>query len=270
MDTVKIQLDEFQGIAKTMLAPFKYRVEGSLKKESAYSDPIGERFMEAIDFNWGAFTNKPAYWCVVVRTEILDDEISAFIKDNPMAVIVNLGAGLCTRYHRIATDSIIWIDIDLPEVIAFRQRLEEPKRANHLFISGSILDFCWMDTVEAFKERPMLFIAEGILMYFDEDQNKALFIALSERFSNSGMVFEIISPLLMFFKNPFISEKFKWGINNIKHIESWNKGISIRNEWSYSARHIELLPYTRRLAHRVLMLNNAMKIIQASFCINEI
>lgn len=38
---------------------------------------------------------------------------------HPEGLVVNLGAGLDTRFYRLDNGTITWIDIDLPEVVAF-------------------------------------------------------------------------------------------------------------------------------------------------------
>ena len=52
---------------------------------------------------------------MAARTAILDDQVRAFIANDPDAVIVNLGAGLDTRFNRRRHGKIEWIELDLPD-----------------------------------------------------------------------------------------------------------------------------------------------------------
>ena len=62
---------------------------------------MAERFHDAIAYEWekfqGSSLQRPA---MAARTAILDDQVRAFIANDPDAVIVNLGAGLDTRLPR--------------------------------------------------------------------------------------------------------------------------------------------------------------------------
>jgi O-methyltransferase involved in polyketide biosynthesis len=226
---------------------------------------MGKQFMQAIDFDWDSFRYRPAYWYVVVRTEAFDEAVCAFVRNNPMSVIINLGAGLCTRYYRIGGLSFTWIDIDFSEVFAFRGDLGEAKSQNHLFISGNILDLGWMDALDEFANRPVFFIAEGLMMYFSEKENKRLLSEIARRFPQSQMIFEAISPQLAWAKSLFTGTKFSWGLRRIGEIEEWDSRIVVMNEWPYLDRHPELLSCARRLVNHLPLFKGMGKIIQVKF-----
>jgi O-methyltransferase involved in polyketide biosynthesis len=66
--------------------------------------------------------------------------VQHFLDIHPKAVIVNLGAGLCTRYFRVDNGEVHWYEVDFPEVIALRRQFfEESER--YYCISQSMLDF---------------------------------------------------------------------------------------------------------------------------------
>ena len=59
---------------------------------------------------------------------------------HPEGLVVNLGAGLDTRFYRLDNGTIAWIDIDLPEVVAFRQKLQDPANPRRLLLAASVLE----------------------------------------------------------------------------------------------------------------------------------
>ena len=57
-----------------------------------------------------------------LRTRKFDQYVLDFIKLKPKSIIVELGCGLSTRYHRIIKNNTEWYDLDLPNVIKIRRK----------------------------------------------------------------------------------------------------------------------------------------------------
>jgi len=89
--------------------------------------------------------------------------------DNPL--VVELGAGLSTRYYRVGQDRARWIELNLPEAINIRRQLDT-ESAEHTFIACSVLDFAWMEQLPHTPPESILFTAEGLLVYFEEAELK--------------------------------------------------------------------------------------------------
>ena len=118
------------------------------------------------------------------------------LQEKPNAVVINLGAGLDTRFERLENESIhCWVDIDVPESMNIRKKFFSEKE-NYRCISKSIFDEAWMDEITHSNE-PVLFIAEGLFMYFTEDKLKPFFNRLVERFPGAEMLFEMLAPFLV-------------------------------------------------------------------------
>ena len=94
---------------------------------------------------------------------------------HPEGLVVNLGAGLDTRFYRLDNGTIAWIDIDLPEVVAFRQKLQEPANPRRLLLAASVLEHGWVPHVKRLARSRVLFVAEGLFPYFTESQHRAVF-----------------------------------------------------------------------------------------------
>jgi O-methyltransferase involved in polyketide biosynthesis len=124
-----------------------------------------------------------------------------------------------------------WFELDLPQVKAVWDRLLS-ESGSHRFLAGSVMDFSWMDRVETEASGPFLFIAEGLLMYFPEEQVRALLVELARRFPGSEMILETIGPMLAHSSriHPLLSKtsaKFRWGISDSRAIERWNPAIHV-------------------------------------------
>jgi O-methyltransferase involved in polyketide biosynthesis len=102
--------------------------------------------------------------------------------------------------------------------------------------------------VSVHRPRPFLFLAEGVLMYFEEAQVKSLVLMLQENFPGAELVFDAFSPYLVRMNNLRISRtkigaRYNWGLKRGKDVERWGDGITLLDEW---------FPFTRpepRLAH---------------------
>jgi O-methyltransferase involved in polyketide biosynthesis len=103
-----------------------------------------------------------------------------------------------------------------------------------------------------------MFIAEGVLQYFSEQEVKQLFANLLHYFPGSWFAFDSLSPLMV--KNQkqhdslkYTSARFDWGISNIHKIKDWDSRYEVIEICKYAN-----LPakYRRRFSimNRLLML----------------
>ena len=182
------------GVQETLLIPLAARVSESRRADSAYTDPEAERIAGLIDANLAFYAGEWAeVEAVVGRTDILDRGVSAWLTEHPGGQVVNLGAGLCTRFWRVDDGRVRWTDLDMPEVVALKASLVTPCPRYRL-VEGSVLEQAWFDRVES---GPVLFIVEGLLMYLEEAQVRTLLSGLGARFPGCEAWIEAISPLLL-------------------------------------------------------------------------
>lgn len=198
-----------------------------------------------------------------IRTEILDEQTLIFIRNNPGGVVVNLGCGLDTRFHRLDNAQIAWYDLDVPETIEIRKYFFAETERFH-FITRSVLDFTWME--EIVKNKPTLFIAEGLLMYFTQDDVKNIIHAIVCKFPNAEFLIEGMSPFIANNSKRHVDVKkynatFKWGIKTGKEVEKWDIGLKFMNEWYYFDRHKDRIPVPFKLLSIFPSFRKCMKIM---------
>jgi O-methyltransferase involved in polyketide biosynthesis len=212
---------------ETLLIPLWARAEELKQADPIVVDPKSAQMLEAIDYDFDKFaTAKGSQVGICLRGLILNRWVRAYLEQNPQGLVVELGAGLNTRFERVDNGKVHWFDLDLPDVMALRQQFfQESDRRQ--FITASALDPNWCECVKAAGERPCMFVAEGVLMYFSEEQVKQLFANLLQHFPGSWFAFDSMSALWVknqkrhdAMKN--MSAKFDWGISDIRTIESWN------------------------------------------------
>jgi O-methyltransferase involved in polyketide biosynthesis len=108
-------------------------------------------------------------------------------------LVVDIGCGLDTRFHRLDNGRMIWLGLDLPEVIEFRRRRLLPDSERCRSLPRSMFDLAWLDVV-AQMQKPVVFLAEGVFPYFTEAEVKRVITALSARFPGAGLAFDALSP----------------------------------------------------------------------------
>ncbi len=226
-------------LPETMLITLWVKAAETAREDGLFRDPKAVEIVRQIDYDFSVFD---ACWKsqlgVAVRSLILDRETRRFVDAHPDGTVVNLGAGLDSRMERIGAEEIDWYDLDLPEGIERRRRFfDETERRR--FIARSVFDFSWMDEIGAVK-KPPLFIAEGLLMYFPEEQVRSLFVELARRFPGGEMLFEATAPFVVGRArwHDSLSKvgedlEFLWGPDDPESVADWSEAIRFLGKWNY-------------------------------------
>lgn len=263
---------KLSGIPETMLIALWARAAETETDNPIIRDDKAVEMVSQIDYDFSKFASaRLTQLGVAIRTMILDKAVSAFLRQNPEAVVINLGAGLDTRYARLSAKGGFWYDLDVPEVIDLRRRFcQETER--YRLISKSMFDPTWMDEVKV-AGKPVLLIAEGLFMYFEEAKLRPLFKQLLERFPGAEMLFEMLAPMLVgrSKRHDSVSKvggaEFKWGLIDARDVARWYSNIEFIEEWNYYDyyqerwgwfRYVTRLPFLRpRLSSRMVHLRFA-------------
>ena len=265
----QIQSDDLKGVSETLLIPLHYRFEASKSAPSAFKDEVGESFHDAIAYDWdkldaGPFQSRVAAVRTTIfdgKRAIFDEQVRNFLEEAPDGLVVNLGAGLDTRFHRLDNSRVEWIELDLPGVIAFRQKLREPGSKRHRMIAASVLDEDWVVEVKRYAKSRVLFIAEGLLMYFTEEEHRKIFTCLAENFPGQEMLFHTMAPslipgLVQYSDLPKMSMKveLQWGLEDSEQVSTLHPKVEFVREFSLLERHYDQLPEPIRQKSLFLLL----------------
>ncbi len=198
---------------------------------------------------------------IAIRAKKYDDYARDFLQRFPDGVIVNIGCGLDSRFLRIDNGRGIFFDLDLPEIIEIKKDFFEETSRYHL-IASSVLDYGWMEIVRQHKERPFMFMAEGVFMYLDGKDVRLLVLKLQEKFPGSELVCEVVNSLWLrpLFKKMLDFKMhrelhlgkdamFRSGIRDGREMEQWHRGIQFLDEWSYFDSEEEKLGWLRLLRY---------------------
>ena len=268
------------GVSETLLIPLWARAIEGDSPEPIVIDHKAAEMVAQIDYDFSRFQSaRLSQVGVAVRTMLFDKAVLAFVERHPRAVVVNLGAGLDTRYDRLKLRHVDWYELDVPESMAWRRHFFcESQR--YRFLTKSVFDLSWMDNIEA-AGRPVILIAEGLFMYFAEEKLRPLFQEIATRFAGQEMLFEMLAPFLVGKSKHHDSvskmdgsPEFRWSLKDSRTLQTWHEGIRVVQEWNYfdycKARwgwlgRCARLPFVRpRFASRIVQLRLASRSTQST------
>jgi len=230
------------GISETLLIPLYFRALESQRADAIIKDEKAVELVRRLDYDFSQLKhirmnegNKVARFML---TRELDRYTRNFLKRHPNAVVVHIGCGLDSRFERVDNGRVEWYDLDLPEVIEVRRRYIGGEAGRYHQLSCSVFEDAWLGKVKALGARPILFVAEAVLVYFTEDQVKGLVMKLQETFPGSELVFDAWSPFFIRLGNFQLSKSrfsgtLQWGFWRAKQLESWGKGIKVLGQWGF-------------------------------------
>jgi O-methyltransferase involved in polyketide biosynthesis len=233
-DKIDIKLKNVQ---ETLFLPLWGRAIETQKKKPLLIDKTADEIIKKINYDFSIITKNISNisqlgW--VARSLIFDSIIKQFLEQHPKATIVNIGCGFDTTFERIDNGNIYWYDLDLPDVIELRRQfIKEDKR--RMFIISSFLDYKWLNKLKI-KDN-ILFVASGVLYYYNEIQIKEFFIKTADLFPGCEIAFDATSSAKvankLVVKRVGLNDKsfLKWGLKSAKKIESWDKRIILFKEY---------------------------------------
>ncbi len=240
----EITIPNLSGVAETLLITLYIRAMESQRPDALIKDVRAEALVRQLDQEslrkTLALTDDFSRVAVILKGREFDRFAQGFVTRHPNAVVVHIGCGLDTRFERVCSEQsddgrVEWYDLDLPDVIELRRKLVGGEGARHHFLAGSVLDSAWLDTVGAHRQRPFLFLAEGVFMYFKEAQVKSLVLTLHGRFPGAELVFDAFSPFMRWAHNNKVNRTgigahLHWALKHGQDLERWSDGIHLLDE----------------------------------------
>lgn len=140
-------------------------------------------------------------------------------------------------------------------------------------IAKNVFDYSWIEDIKANEH--VLIIAEGLLMYFTEQEVKELMNRLINAFPEAEMLLETIPASLakqsqdqnLIKKQYKIEAQFRWGIKKGKDTVKLNDKIKFIEDWHYFDYHRERWKIIRWLSLIPTFKNRfGNRIVHLKFC----
>ncbi|NIM99029.1 MAG: class I SAM-dependent methyltransferase [candidate division Zixibacteria bacterium] len=206
--------------------------------DTLFTDEKTREILEQIDYDFSQLkVPVGTRLTVCIRAKKIDDYVMDFLDDHPNGVVLHLGCGLDTRYDRVNNGNVEWYDLDMPEVIDLRKNFFQETDRYHM-IPSSVTNSGWAEMIPS-QSRPVMVIAEGLMMYLMEEEVKSLILKLKKSYPGCEFVFDAYSTLAAksVKSHPSIRRTgavIHWGIDDAKTIEEWEDGIRLREEWYFT------------------------------------
>ncbi len=164
-------------------------------------------------------------------------EIGEYLKAHPKAAVVELGAGLSCLRRQMKNDTNPWINIDLPDVIACREKYI-PRGENETNLAYDLTDHGWFEKIPYEPENGIIFIAAGVLHYFTLEAAKSLLADMALKFPGGRFAFDFISEKNMKDGNRKVratgnDTQLLFALNNAEEIYLWSDRVAAVSQRSY-------------------------------------
>ena len=203
-----------------------------------FFDPKAQEILNQVDYDFTRL-RVPSKTVVLIcqRAKKIDALTREFLAAQPEGTVLHLGCGLDSRFWRVDNGKVEWYDLDMPLVIELRKRFFPASERYHM-VASSVTDLDWVDRVMA-SGRPVLAIAEGLLMYLGEPDVRRLVLRLSEGFPGCRLIADVFSRMTArsATRHPSLKQTgaaIGWGIDDPHEIEAWSHGIRLLEEWFFT------------------------------------
>ncbi len=244
--------------AETLLITLYIRAMESQRPDALIKDEKAVALVTQMDYDFSRIKqikmDEDDKVGLVLRNREFDRYARDFLARCPEAVVAHIGCGLDSRFERVDNGQVEWYDLDLPQVIDLRRKFVGGEGPRYHLLGCSAFDRAWLDTMSKHHPRPFLFLAEGVLMYFEEAQVKSLVLTMQEHFPGAELVFDAFSPYMVWANNLRLSltkfgARYGWGLKRGKDLESWGAGICLLDEWFPFSRPEPRLSHVQWMRH---------------------
>lgn len=219
---VEIQLGPVQ---ETLLIPLFGRACQTRERTGLIDDPKSVEIVDSLDYDFSKWAKNSSLAGATIRSRIYDAQVRAFLNKHPQGTVVEIGAGLNTRYERLDNGQAQWLEFDLPDSMALRRAFFEDTDRRTM-IEASVLDTDWHAKVRE-RPAPYFFVSEAVIIYLDELQAHNAIRGIAKAFPGSQMFFDTTCAKMVRKMNTGKmarlmpqNAKFRWPCGDPKSLES--------------------------------------------------
>jgi len=217
-------------VQETLLVPLYARAVDSRRKRPVLNDRKAAEMVESIDWDFQRFNQRWRIAAATLRTAIFDVPVRDFLSRHPAGTVVEIGAGLNTRFERLDNGTVHWFDLDLPDSIELRRKFFTDS-ARRVTLAASVLDPGWIAAVRE-SPGPYCFVAEAVFIYLTEPEVKAALAQIAANFPRLSIAFDTATRKGIDHENQDharrkLAARFAWACEDPREIERWNIGLRL-------------------------------------------
>lgn len=237
-----VSLAMLRGVPETMLITLAARI---LAPEQApdlnFRDRTAETVAVQLGFDPSRFAaDRKSMRGTILRARWFDTVIEAWLVRHPATLCLSFGSGLDMRQNRLNNiDAALWYDIELPEILALRERVRPQGMIGTGLVSDEMEAGTWLDALPHSPGQPILFFAEGVLMYLPPEIVWRLFTRIrnfaAARNAPLGILFDYVSPFVSRHAHSNSSVRqtgahFDWNLRSPQDVLTRIPGLVLREE----------------------------------------
>jgi O-methyltransferase involved in polyketide biosynthesis len=217
-------------VQETALVPLYARVLESRKKRPILEDPKAAGIVDSIDWDFRRVAQRLRMVGCTLRSAMFDVWVRDFLRRYPEGTVVEIGAGLNTRFERLDNGRVHWYDLDLPDMVELRRKFFSDSD-RRITIGQSVLDPDWIGTVRR-SPGPYFLVAETVFVYLEEAQVKAALTQIAGGFPQVTIALDTVGPRGVYHANRDherrkIAARFAWACGDPIAIQHWNIGLRL-------------------------------------------
>ncbi|MGH8934280.1 MAG: class I SAM-dependent methyltransferase [Egibacteraceae bacterium] len=223
-------------VQETLLVPLYGRAVETRKRRGLLRDPLAVQMVEAIDYDFTKFDSEArSLFGSVLRTLIFDDWVKRFLTRYPAGTVVELGAGLNTRFERLDNGTVHWVDVDLPDVVELRRRFMTDSE-RRLTVAGSALDPGWLERVRAMPG-PFFVATEAVLLYLGEPGARRALSLVTQGLPGAWIALDTATSRMIESQARRtalgkMDARMTWACEDPRALEQWGLGLRVRQSRS--------------------------------------
>ena len=175
-------------VNKTLFIPLYGKSKVS-RQNIILHDPAAERIWEAESFPIrGKSKSKWLAYNMAMRARVFDEWTDRMLEQDPDALVLHIGCGLDSRCERVEKPYRLWLDCDLPDVIAVRRKYYSETENYKM----KVLDATDPEQIRTLPDsEAAIIVLEGLSMYLSSSQLHDFFEALERKYKNLYIMMDI-------------------------------------------------------------------------------
>ena len=222
-----IQLGRVQ---ETALVPLYARALESRRKRPILEDPKAVEIVDSIDWDFRRFGQRERVVGCTLRSAMFDVWVRDFLRRHPEGTVVEIGAGLNTRFERLDNGGVHWYDLELPDMVKLRREFFSDSE-RRITLAASVLEPDWIEKVRR-SAGPYFLVAETVFAYLEEAQVKSALRQIARGFPQVTVALDTLGRRAVErgnrdFARRKMAARFAWVCEDPIAIQDWGLGLRL-------------------------------------------